>query len=82
MYLDEIPKDQTSASAWNGKRLDPTVFEKVRNCHPVTILIDPKVICLPLEDVGRTDRPTLRVDARDEEYMENRSRTHTIRVQV
>lgn len=29
MYLDEIPKDKESGSQWKGRRLDPTIFEKV-----------------------------------------------------
>lgn len=30
MYLDAIPRDRDSAAQWKGKKLDPTVFEKVR----------------------------------------------------
>ncbi|KAL5526942.1 hypothetical protein ACEPAF_8669 [Sanghuangporus sanghuang] len=31
MYLDEMPKDKETAERWKGRKLDPTVFEKMSN---------------------------------------------------
>ncbi|TDL17955.1 ACN9-domain-containing protein [Rickenella mellea] len=28
-YLDELPKDPNDAQQWNGRKMDPTVFEKM-----------------------------------------------------
>ncbi len=32
MYLDEIPQNKAGALQWTGKKMDPTVFEKVCRC--------------------------------------------------
>ena len=43
MYLDVIPKDRESANQWRGRKLDPTVFEKVNFCIPFRTIGFPDV---------------------------------------
>lgn len=57
MYLDELPKGADEAKQWVGRRMDPTVFEKVSNFESIsrpTYTNSLFIACLTL-DVRRAD---------------------------
>jgi len=61
MYLDELPspRSEDAAKQWSGKRLDPTVFEKVFLLLLLLINSISGVNFLDVKDVGRADRTTV-----------------------
>lgn len=67
VYLDELPTDPSQP--FTGRRLDPTMLEKVRDTHMRGIR-PRKAQVSNCTDVCRADRATIRTHARDEGRVE------------
>lgn len=53
MYLDAIPSDRESAAQWKGKKLDPTVFEKVRFILDIQVVSNLTIAKMSSEQIGQ-----------------------------
>lgn len=53
MYLDAIPRDRESAAQWKGKKLDPTVFEKVKFINDIQVMSNLTIAKMSSEQIGQ-----------------------------